>query len=217
VSRPFTVVDVEQRSNEWFAARCGRLTGSLASDMTATLKSGAEPACRRDLRLRLVCERLTGIPQEDGYINNDMRRGTELEPEAFAAYEAYAGELVERTGFLSHTELMVGCSLDGHVGDFEGIVELKAPRSATHLRYLRTGGLPVEHKFQILHNLFVTGARWADFVSYDPRFPEPLRIFRVRVPRVEAEMHAYELMLRLFLREVDKELEAVSALAGAEA
>lgn len=212
--RLFTVIEAEQRSPEWFAARAGRLTGSCASDMMATVKSGGEAAARRDLRLRLALEQLTGAPQEDDFVNADMRRGIEMEPEAFAAYEALTGEMAERTGFLSHSELMVGCSLDGHVGDFEGIVELKVPRSATHFRYLRAPGvLPAEHKYQVLHNLFVTGAQWADFVSYDPRFPEPLRIFRVRVPRVEADIDAYRLVVGLFLSEVAKELDAVKALA----
>jgi hypothetical protein len=60
----FTVVMAEQRSPEWFAARLGRLTGSRAADMLATIKSG-EAAARRDLRVQLVVERLTSTLQEE--------------------------------------------------------------------------------------------------------------------------------------------------------
>jgi len=62
----FTIIDAPQRSPEWYAARCGRLTGSAAGDMLARLKGNGEAAARRDLRMRLVLEILTGLPQEDG-------------------------------------------------------------------------------------------------------------------------------------------------------
>lgn len=212
--RKFIIIDAEQRSPEWFDARLGRLTGSCAKDMLATIQKG-EAAARRDLRTRLVCERLTNQSQESDFINADMLRGMELEPSAFRAYEALTGEVAQRTGFLAHTEYLVGCSLDGHVGDFDGIVELKCPRSANHLKYLRANAMPEEHRPQVLHNLWVTGASWCDFVSFDPRFPEHLQVFRVRVPRVEIEILAYEKCAVQFLAEVAAEYEAVAAMAAA--
>ena len=215
--RPFTIIDAEQRSPAWFAARAGRLTGSVAGDIAATLKSGGEPAARRDLRTRLALERLTGRPLEDTYENADMRRGIELEPEAIGAYEVATGNLVQPTGFLAYTDLLMGCSLDGHIGDFDGILELKAPRPANHLKYVRAGVLPAEHRYQIVHNLLITGAQWADFCSYAPDFPEPLRLFRVRVERNDAEIAAYLLLARMFLAEVDKELAEIETMAGAGA
>lgn len=141
-----------------------------------------------------------------------MKRGIELEPEALAAYEAATGNLVQVTGFLSHTELLAGCSLDGHIGNFEGIVELKAPRPANHLKYLRAGGLPADYRWQIIHNLFMTGAAFADFCSYSPAFPEGARLFRVRVERKQAEIDSYELLLRQFLADVEKEYQEIAAL-----
>jgi len=214
--RAFTIIECEQGSPEWFAARLGRVTGSRANDMMATVKTkGEEAAKRRDLRVQLVCERLTNQCQEDQFVNADMRRGTELEPAARRAYEAATGELVLSTGFLSHDSLLCGSSLDGHIGDLDVILEFKVPRPATHLRYLRGDGLPSEHRYQVLHNLFVSGAPAADFVSFCPAFPEPLQLFRVRVERVEHEMKAYEFLLRGFLAEIDKEVEAVKALIPA--
>lgn len=211
----FTVLKCAQRSPEWFAARAGRLTGSVAADVFATLKSGGEPACRRDLRTKLVIERLTGVPQEDDYENADMRRGRELEPLARLAYETRTGLAVIESGFVAHDSILAGCSLDGHVGDFEGIVEFKAPRSARHLSYWRAGGLPAEHRYQVAHNLFVTGAQWCDFASFDPTFPAKLQLFVVRVERDAKEMASYEFAARLFLSEVEKEYAVTVGLMEA--
>jgi predicted phage-related endonuclease len=213
VSRHFTIIECEQRTPEWFAAKVGRLGGSGAKDMLATIKSG-EAAARRDLRVRLAAERITGTSQEDDYINAAMQRGIDLEPVARAAYEA-TGHVVRQTGFLSHTELMTGCSLDGDVDDFAGIVEIKAPKSATHLGYLRAQCLPPHYLPQVLHNLWISGAQWCDFISYDDRFPEPLQLFVHRVPRDEWQITIYERTVRAFLAEVDAEYAAVLGLLPA--
>jgi hypothetical protein len=207
----FTVIDAEQRSAEWFAARLGRLTGSRAADMLATIKSG-EAAARRDLRVQLVCERLTGQVQEEPFINAAMQRGIDMEPSAFAAYEAVTGALVQRSGFLSHTEHMAGCSLDGHIGDFDGLIELKCPKSTTHLRYLRGGVVPSDYWPQIAHNMWVTGAQWADFVSFDDRFPPELQLFIVRVERKASDMEDYERKALAFLAEVEREADALATI-----
>lgn len=204
----FTIVNADQRSPEWFQARAGRLTGSRAADMLATIKSG-EAAARRDLRMQLVCERLTGQPQEDGFVNAAMQRGIDLEPLAFAAYEAQTGAVAVRSGFLSHVSLMAGCSLDGHVGNFDGIVELKCPKSATHLKYLRDGGVPKDYLPQITHNLWITGAQWCDFLSFDDRFPAELQVFYVRVERDEQAIAEYEAKALAFLAEVETEVSSI--------
>jgi hypothetical protein len=216
--KPFTVIDAEQRSESWFAARCGKLTGSCAADVFAKIKTG-EAAARRDLRMRLVVERLTGQTQDgDGFVSKDMQRGTDLEPQAFAAYEAETGTMVTRAGFLLHNELPIGCSPDGVIGDYEGILELKVPRSATHLRYLRSPGtLPAEHVAQVHHTLFVTGADYLHFCSFDPRFPPDLQVFLVKVTRESVDMKAYELAIRLFLSEVEAEYQSVMSLRATEA
>jgi predicted phage-related endonuclease len=209
-----TILDCEQRSEEWYAARSGRLTGSVAGDMLAKIKTG-EAAARRDLRVQLVCERLTGQPQEDGFQSKEMIRGIELEPVAFGAYEAETGIMVDRSGFIAADDLMVGCSLDGHVGTFDGIVELKCPKSATHLRYLRGGCVPSDYLPQLRHNVWVTGAQWADFVSFDDRFPEGLQLFRVRMTRAQLLIPEYEAEAMKFLAEVDAEVIAVGSLRRA--
>ena len=204
----FTVCLADQRSDEWRAARCGRLTGSRAGDMLATIKSG-EAAARRDYRLQLVCERLTGQPQDDVFVNAAMQRGIDCEPLAFAAYESLTGQVVHRSGFLASVDHLMGCSLDGHVDDFAGILECKCPKSATHLKYLRDGGVPKEHLPQITHNLLVTGADYCDFFSWDDRFPVDLQTFLVRVTRADVDLKDYETKALAFLAEVERDYQAI--------
>jgi putative phage-type endonuclease len=201
-------VNADQRSPEWFQARAGRLTGSRAADMLSKIKTG-EAAARRDYRLQLVCERLTGQPQEDLFINAAMQRGIDMEPFARAAYEAKTGNVAVQTGFLSHATHLAGCSLDGHVDHFAGIVELKCPKSATHLRYLREGVLPKEYVPQVTHNLWIAGAEYVDFLSYDDRFPSDLQVFYVRVMAKDLDLAGYEQSALAFLSEVDHEVNAL--------
>lgn len=214
--KPFTVIAAEQRSPEWKQARCGRLTASRAKDMLATIKTG-EAAARRDLRVQLVTERLTGEPQDDVFINADMERGMALEADAFAAYEALTGQVATRCGFVAHNEIAVGCSPDGVLDDFRGIVELKCPRSANHVRYLRAGVLPAEHVAQITHALWVTGADYCDFLSFDPRFPTELQTFYVRVTRQAVDIDGYAVKALTFLAEVEAELQAVRTMSNPSA
>ncbi|HWB15931.1 MAG TPA: YqaJ viral recombinase family protein [Vicinamibacterales bacterium] len=207
-----TVHNVAQRSSEWFALRAGKLTGSRAAAVLARIKSG-EAAARRDLRMQLVCERLSGQPQEDGFVSPEMRRGIELEPRALAAYEIVTGALAQTTGFLSLPDLMAGCSPDGYVGDFDTLVSLKCPKTATHIGYLRAGTMPSDYVPQMLHELWITGAREYHFLSFDDRLPERLQTCLIRVPRDEQAVQDYADQAKRFLAEVDRELEALNTLA----
>lgn len=210
---PFDVLPMAQGTPEWLKARAGRLTGSRASDMLAKIKSG-EAAGRRNLRAQLVVERLTGEPQEDGFVSDAMRRGTELEPEARIAYEAETGLLVEQSGFLACRDVLMGCSLDGHVGAFDGIIEIKVPKAGNHLAWLRGGCVPSEYLAQITHNLAVSGAAWCDFVSYGPQFPPALQLFVCRVRATDVDIPGYLVDVDRFLAEVQTEYDACRTLAN---
>ncbi len=205
------ILTMSQGTLEWLQARLGRVTGSRAKDVLAQIKSG-EAAARRDYRVELVTERLTGQPQDDTYVSKDMQRGTDLEPEAFAAYETETGSLVRRTGFIALDNLMVGCSLDGDVDNLSGLIEIKCPKMATHYRYLMSDKAPSEHRAQLLHNTWVTGAEWCDFVSYDPRFPDGLRLVIRRVTFTPEEIATYADAVMAFLAEVDRDEQAARAL-----
>lgn len=205
-------VTTDQRTEAWRAARIGCLTGSRAGDMLARIQKG-ESAKRRDYRLQLACERLIGQSCDDTYVSKDMQRGIDREADAVALYEAVTGRLVTPCGFLLHDELQAGCSPDGQIGHFTGIVEVKCPRQATHLEVLRSRTLPPDYVGQVTHNLWITGAQWCDFVSFDDRFPAPLRLCVIRVPRHPAAIESYELMARAFLTEVERDLHEIRQLA----
>lgn len=204
-----TVLTCDQRSAEWYAARLGRLTASSLGDAFATTKSGFSTS-RRNLRLRLVLERLTGRSQENGYSNAAMERGIQLEPEARGAYEVESGLLVDEVGFVIHDELLTGASPDGLIND-DGGLEIKCPGAAAHLDYLK-GEIPNDYKLQVYHSLWLTGRAWWDFASFHPDFPEPLRLKVVRLYAKDIDLAAHELAVRLFLSECDRELQQVEAL-----
>jgi hypothetical protein len=211
----FHHLDVPQGSAEWLAVRLGKLTGSHAADMLTTIKTG-EAAARRNLRVRLVLERIIGKSQARDFVKSQaMQDGAAREPEARALYEALTGQLVTETGFLQHDTLLAGCSLDGHLGDFDGIIEIKSPIAATHLEYLRTGLVPRDYLGQVVHNLWITGALWCDWLSYQPDFPERLQVKLVRVARDEAAIHDYETKALAFLAEVEAETARVAEMAAA--
>ena len=207
--------DVDQRGEAWAQLRVGKFTASRAADMMARLKSSNEAASRRDLRTQLSVERLTKQSAERNYINDDMQRGIDKEPEALAAAELLLDCTIHPCGFVEHDTLLAGCSPDGVIGDFEGLIEIKCPKSATHFTYWKGGVLPSEYLWQVIHQLWITGAQWVEFVSYDDRFPPHLQIFHIRHQRDQAQIDAYELMARQFLREVEAEVEAMEGLVPA--
>lgn len=206
----------EQRTPEWYALRAGKLTGSVADVVHAKGRSGGESVQRRDLRLALACERVTGRPTDgDSYVSKEMQRGIDLEPTAFAAYEAATGALVQHVGFVEREHIAVGCSPDGVViegGRIVGLVSLKCPKTATHIGYIRDRVHPSEYLAQSMHELFVTGADWLEFVSYDDRLPEHLQLFRVRVTPDSLPIPDHAQKVMAFLAEVDREVEALKAL-----
>ena len=209
--RRFTVLDCPQRSPEWFAARAGRLTGSCAKDILATIKTG-EAAARRNLRLKLVLERLTGKTQESDFISPAMQAGIDREPLAFAAYEALTGDLAQTSGFLAHTEHMAGCSLDGHLGDYAKLLSIKCRQPAAHLEFLKSGRIPADALAQMRHELWITGASEHDYFSWNPDFPPALQARLVTVTAAQANLAEYEAAALAFLAECDAELEAVRGL-----
>jgi hypothetical protein len=207
----FTIDAAPQRSPAWLAARCGRLTGSRAKAMLARVTYG-EARTRSAYRRELVQERYTGVPNPAGFVSDAMHRGLALEAEAIAAYEAETATPVQRTGFLTSTAHLAGCSPDGLLDGGRGVLEVKCPSSATHARYLMAGRLPPEHRAQLRHNVWIAGAAFAEFVSYDDRVAPRWRVFFVRVEAGELDLGGYERQAIAFLLDVEAELRAIVRL-----
>lgn len=199
-----------QGSPEWFAARLGKVTASRIADVVARTKSGWG-ASRANYMSALVCERLTGV-KEDTYVNAAMQWGTDHEPEARAAYEFLTGNAVELVGFVDHPKIpMSGASPDGHIGE-DGSLEIKCPNTATHIEFLLEQSIPQKYMLQMQWQLACSGRQWADFVSYDPRMPEGLRMFQKRVMRDSALIPTLERDVTAFLAELDATVAKLKAM-----
>ena len=203
---------MEQRTTEWHTARLGKVTASRVADVIAKTKTGYG-ASRANLMADLIVERLTGQPAST-FSNAHMEWGTEQEPHARAAYSARIGELVEEVGFVDHPSVAnSGASPDGLVGD-DGLVEFKCPATATHLDTLLAGEVPSKYIPQMQWQMACTNRAWCDFVSYDPRLPEHLRMFVKRVERDDAYIKMLETEVTKFLAELDEKLKQLEKVNG---
>jgi putative phage-type endonuclease len=202
--------NLEQGTDEWKAARLGHVSASTVADVMSKGKTaGSESETRKNYRLKIAAQRLTG-DSGDGYTNAAMEWGTEQEPFARMAYEAARNVMVDKTGFWLHSTIpWVGVSPDGLVND-DGLVEIKCPNTTTHLEWVFAGKVPAKHVKQIQCQLWVMGRAWCDFVSYDPRLPERNRLFIVRVPRDDQLIAEMETEVVKFLAEVAVMIELLN-------
>lgn len=201
---------MNQGTPEWLQARCGLVTASRISDVLAKIKTG-EAASRRDYRAQLVAERISGKPTES-FTNAAMQWGTEHEPFARAAYELATDSFVEQVGLIRHPEIiMTGASPDGLVSH-NGLVEIKCPNTATHIEYALSGKPPAKYQNQMLWQMECTGREWCDFVSFDPRMPEDMRLFIVRFDRDQKRIDDMKDEVINFICEVEEEIQRLYKL-----
>jgi putative phage-type endonuclease len=185
--------------------RAGKVTASRVADVLSKVKSG-ESAGRKNLKMDLVAERLTGKPT-DSFTNSAMQWGTEQEPFARIAYEAYRNLFVEQIPFMDHPTIeWFGCSPDGLVGE-DGLIEIKCPNTTMHIEYIQDGKPPSRYIPQMMAQMACTGRKWCDFVSFDPRMPEELQLFVVRLNRDDVYIQEMEAEVKQFLNEVEQALE----------
>ena len=193
---------MEQGTPEWFNSRLGKVTASRVADVLATIKSG-ESASRRNYRMQLVCERLTG-KKEETFTNAHMERGIELEPIARSLYEMDSGLFVKEIAFVEHpTIAMAGCSPDGLVGD-DGLIEIKCPTVANHIETLTSNSAPSKYIAQMQWQMACTGRKWCDFVSFNVELPDHLQLFVKRVERDDEYIANAEKEVIAFLDEVSE-------------
>lgn len=160
---------IEQKTDEWFDLRKGKMTASNAQAI-GNIGKGLETYI-----YQLLAEKYSSCSDE-GYTNKDMERGNELEEYARDIYEMETGNIVEQVGFVEMDEYS-GCSPDGLI-DKDGGVEIKCPNDTNHFKLIL--GLPIDPKYvwQIQMNLLITKRKWWDFVSYNPNFKKSLVIIK---------------------------------------
>ncbi|EAO5052122.1 YqaJ viral recombinase family protein [Salmonella enterica] len=198
-----------QRSPEWFAARCGKVTASRLYDVMARTKSGYA-ASRQNYMAELICQRLTGKPEE-GFTNATMMRGTKLEP---VAREMYAlnefDAVISEVGLIDHPTIAgFAASPDGLVND-DGLIEIKCPNTWTHLQTLKTGVPKRQYLLQMHAQMMCTGRKWCDFVSFDDRLPPELAYFKTRINFDEVLAEEIEQEVVKFLTELETEIQNIT-------
>lgn len=198
------IIDCEQGTDEWFAARLGVVTASKFKDVMA---KGAGKT-RRSYMIKLIAERLSG-QAEQGYTNAAMEWGTQTEPEARDSYAFLKGFDVQQVGFCK-TNDNIGASPDSLVNE-DGLLEIKCPNTSTQIETVLSGEVPTTHKAQIQGQLYVTEREWCDFVSFDPRIQGEASMFIKRVYRDGNYIKNLEEELELFVEEM---LEMTAQLKG---
>ena len=219
--RNFTVLDFPQHLDDgtanpdWVKARLGRITGTGANAMLAKPKVAGE-GMRANLSVQLALEMATGQQCGKDFQSEAMEDGLQLEPDGRFAYERKTGQIVMQVGFLSHNTLMAGASIDGYIGDFEGLVSIKCPYAATHWDTVKGGtvkDIKLAYLRQIVHEQWLTGAQWTDFVSYNPTFAEPLQVKVIRVARDDEAIAQHDAAVMAFLAEVDAAYRSMKTMA----
>jgi len=187
------ILNIEQGSEEWLNARRGIPT---ASNFSKIIQNNGKKSTQENAYCYLLASQiLSHCDDELQYTNAAMERGTELEPDARAAYEQYAFNPVEQVGFIKN----YGCgySPDGLVGA-DGLIEIKCPNQATHTKYLYNNVIPSEYFAQVQGGLYITGRAWCDFVSFHPNFKGNKKIFIIRVYRDEEFIDKLGVLLKEF-------------------
>ncbi len=202
---------MEQYSPEWWKARAGLPTASIANKiLTPTGKFSAQS---KGLINTLIAERL-GCPDDPMEASEWMIRGTELEPEARSMYEMDHDLDVEQVGFITNDEATAGASPDGLIDVFtdrggnltaKAGWECKCPKASTHIGYLLGNELPAYYKPQVHWSMAVSGIRKWVFTSYHPEL-EPLYI--------DVEWDDYTESVRLAIVKFTEELATAAKRFG---
>ena len=203
------ILQAEQRTPEWFAARLGKATASNFGNVLAAKTTAAY----RNYRVKLALERLTGR-QEDVFQNDAMKQGTEREPLARIAYEALTGNLVEEVGFCLHDTLDCGASPDGLIDAVRGL-EIKCPTPGKHCEYLWAKAEPPEYTAQIQGCMWITERTEWDFVSFCPEFPENAQLIVRTIKRDDTYIKKLAAAVGSFMAEVAAEVEAIRGFKNA--
>jgi putative phage-type endonuclease len=192
--RPRIITGIMQGSEEWKLLRSGKVTASRAADVMDFKKNGSETEERAKYRAQIVSEMLTGIPADYSLETADMRWGREQEPFARMAYRDKYGVPVHQVTFIHHPTIEeAGASPDGLIipmglKDPVGLIEVKCPRTTTHMRYIFADVVPDDYKWQMaMQFCCCPTVEWIDFVSFDPRLPPRMRMFIKRYMRADAQ------------------------------
>lgn len=203
----YILIECDQGSPEWFAARAGVITASKFADAVGRLKNGSPSQASKDYAYKVAVEIIFGETTEDTYQTFEMRRGTELEPMARMAYERATGRLAEESGLVLTEDRRFGYSTDGFV-DADGMIEIKCPNSARKIVEIWEGSDLSEYMHQIQGGMWITGRKWCDFIMYAPQLaPVGKQLYVDRIERDDDFIEQMEIELMQFKAHVDNHVE----------
>lgn len=193
----YQIIEGDQKTDEWQKLREGLITGSVAKKV-----KGAGDEYLYETLAMMTTKR----DPKQAY-GKHVDRGVELEPEARKAYEKATGQKVKEVAFIKNGRY--GLSPDGLVMKKEKIqkfIEIKAPDTNNHIRYILTGKIPAEHIDQIIHGFItIDDVDEADFVSYDPKFKyKPLLIITIRRIDLSLQIATAKVQYQKFIEKLDK-------------
>jgi putative phage-type endonuclease len=153
---------MEQRSEEWFEIRKGRVTGSAVGAIL-----GIAPfANQADILRRMVRDWHKAPSEFTGNIATNW--GVQNESGALVEYEMTTGNTVQPCAFYQY-EHWLGASPDGLVGDL-GLVEIKCPFGIRYKKppVFKTAKDQTHYYAQMQIQLHVTNRDWCDFYQWTP-------------------------------------------------
>lgn len=172
------IIDCEQGTPEWFAARAGIPTASEFSTVMASGRGGGDSKTRRTYLHKLAGEIITGEVQ-DGFSNAHTERGHAMEPAARELYAFMTDHDPQQVGFIRNGQK--GASPDSLI-DANGMLEVKTKLPHLLIDVLLRDEFPAEHVAQCQGALWVAEREWIDIAVYWPGLP----LFIKRATRDEA-------------------------------
>jgi hypothetical protein len=200
------IIECDQGSEEWFAARLGIPTASEFSTVMAKGRDGGASKTRATYMRKLAGEIIIGKPMES-FCNGHTERGHEMEPDARNTYSFMRDVEPQMVGFIRNGQK--GCSPDSLVGS-DGMLEIKTKLPHLQIEALELQRIPPEHRAQCQGQLWVAEREWIDFVSYWPGLP----LLVVREQRDEAFIAKLAEAVDQFNDELSELVERIRALAA---
>lgn len=205
---PVTYHDAPQGSDEWLAARKGRVTGSKFKYARDKLKNG-NPSGKCTLYAQDVARERMGGTAAQVFQNAAMRFGTEQEPIARAAYETTTGNTVNQVGFAATDCGMYGLSSDGLVGG-DGVLEIKTMVGSDNLFTAVVNEDFSEYIDQCNGYLLFLDRQWVDLCLWTPDLEDSgigLVIHRIHrdekaLAALKADLDSFAMLVRRFESEL---------------
>ena len=206
-----------QNTGAWFNDRTGKLTASRMAAAMSYLKNGGEAKERKDLKIEILAERMTGniVPK---YVTPQMQWGIDQEPVAKEYFTAITGWTITDLGFVDHHSIdNCGASPDGLIEGQGALIEIKCPTTATMLNWWLKAAenpqwVPEEYIPQMTLQSACMGGMPVWFCGFDPRLPDKQKVLIRKFVPTQAQIEEVEKAAQSFLKEIDKLFDQITSM-----